>query len=108
MIFWLIVLEGLSVGAVSPSYKGHRYPVEVISHCVWLYLGEGAGRVFIEHEEYENGAGKLSRHGEAMSTDSLGSLGRAKGAFGRTRGRDPFTQAFDSVLHGALNARRRR
>ncbi|MET9793533.1 IS6 family transposase [Streptomyces canus] len=23
--------------AVSPSYKGHRYPVEVISHCVWLY-----------------------------------------------------------------------
>jgi transposase-like protein len=24
--------------AVSSSlYKGHRYPVEVISHCVWLY-----------------------------------------------------------------------
>ncbi|WP_241911127.1 IS6 family transposase [Streptomyces sp. DH-12] len=38
MIFWLIVLEGLSVGAVSLSYKGHRYPVEVISHCVWLYF----------------------------------------------------------------------
>jgi putative transposase len=26
------------VGDVSPSYKGHRYPVEVISHCVWLYF----------------------------------------------------------------------
>ncbi|WP_327341257.1 IS6 family transposase [Streptomyces europaeiscabiei] len=26
------------MGAVSPSYKGHRYPVEVISHCVWLYF----------------------------------------------------------------------
>ena len=38
MIFWLIMLEGLSVGSASPSYKGHRYPVEVISHCVWLYL----------------------------------------------------------------------
>ena len=25
------------MGSVSPSYKGHRYPVEVISHCVWLY-----------------------------------------------------------------------
>ncbi|MEH0630594.1 IS6 family transposase [Streptomyces stelliscabiei] len=25
------------MGAVAPSYKGHRYPVEVISHCVWLY-----------------------------------------------------------------------
>ena len=20
-----------------PSYKGFRYPVEIISHCVWLY-----------------------------------------------------------------------
>jgi putative transposase len=26
------------VEAVSPSYKGHRCPVEVISHCVWLYF----------------------------------------------------------------------
>jgi putative transposase len=26
------------VEGMSPSYKGHRYPVEVISHCVWLYF----------------------------------------------------------------------
>ncbi len=26
------------MSSVSPSYKGHRYPVEVISHCVWLYF----------------------------------------------------------------------
>ncbi len=26
------------MGAVSLSYKGHRYPVEVISPCVWLYF----------------------------------------------------------------------
>lgn len=26
------------MGAVSPSYKGHRYPVEIISHCVCLYF----------------------------------------------------------------------
>ncbi|WP_405638629.1 IS6 family transposase [Streptomyces sp. NBC_00019] len=25
------------MGSASLSYKGHRYPVEVISHCVWLY-----------------------------------------------------------------------
>jgi transposase-like protein len=25
------------VGSASPSYKGHRYPVEIISPCVWLY-----------------------------------------------------------------------
>ena len=24
--------------SVPPSYRGHRYPVEVISHCVWLYF----------------------------------------------------------------------
>ncbi len=21
-----------------PSYQGHRYPAEVISHCVWRYF----------------------------------------------------------------------
>jgi putative transposase len=26
------------MGHPAPSYKGHRYPVEVISHCVWLYF----------------------------------------------------------------------
>jgi putative transposase len=25
------------VGAVSSLYKGYRYPVEIINHCVWLY-----------------------------------------------------------------------
>ncbi|QDO46958.1 IS6 family transposase [Streptomyces sp. RLB3-17] len=24
------------MGSAPPSYKGHRYPVEVIAHCVWL------------------------------------------------------------------------
>ena len=22
----------------TPSYKGHRYPVEIVNHCVWLYF----------------------------------------------------------------------
>lgn len=26
------------MGSVSPSCREHRYPVEVISHCVWLYF----------------------------------------------------------------------
>jgi transposase-like protein len=25
------------MATVVPSYKGFRYPVEIISHCVWLY-----------------------------------------------------------------------
>ncbi|CAL9328392.1 IS6 family transposase ISRH1 [Streptomyces sp. enrichment culture] len=26
------------MSSASPSCKGHRYPVEVIAHCVWLYF----------------------------------------------------------------------
>jgi putative transposase len=25
------------VGTGTPSYKGFRFPAEIISHCVWLY-----------------------------------------------------------------------
>ncbi|MFC5856645.1 IS6 family transposase [Streptomyces chlorus] len=39
MILELVVPgRGSFVSSASPSYKGHRYPVEVISHCVWLYF----------------------------------------------------------------------
>lgn len=23
---------------IPPSYRGHRFPAEIISHCVWLYF----------------------------------------------------------------------
>ncbi|MFD5065287.1 IS6 family transposase, partial [Streptomyces sp. NPDC058394] len=38
MIFGLVVAGGPVVENASLSYKGHRYPVEVIAHCVWLYF----------------------------------------------------------------------
>ncbi|MBL3670736.1 IS6 family transposase [Streptomyces sp. M2CJ-2] len=39
MILELIVPgRGSLVSSALPSYKGHRYPVEIISHCVWLYF----------------------------------------------------------------------
>ena len=25
------------MGVEEPSYRGFRFPVEIISHCVWLY-----------------------------------------------------------------------
>ncbi|GEK04039.1 RHS repeat-associated core domain-containing protein [Streptomyces sp. ATE26] len=56
----------------------------------------------IDHVEFEDGAGKVSRHGSDMHTAASSPLGRVKGAFGRSKGRDPFTQVFDSVLHGAI------
>ncbi|MEV7864370.1 IS6 family transposase [Streptomyces hirsutus] len=38
MILELIVPgRGSLVSSAPPSYQGHRYPVEIISHCVWLY-----------------------------------------------------------------------
>ncbi len=27
-----------AAAALSPSYKRHRFPAEIISHCVWLYF----------------------------------------------------------------------
>ncbi|PWI05660.1 IS6 family transposase [Streptomyces sp. NWU339] len=32
------MLGGVSVGSTPPSYRGHRYPAEVISYCVWRYF----------------------------------------------------------------------
>lgn len=26
------------MSSAAPSHKSHRYPVEVVSHCVWLYF----------------------------------------------------------------------
>ncbi|MFB6855959.1 DUF6531 domain-containing protein [Streptomyces sp. NPDC056341] len=65
--------------------------------------GTGPDKVTrINHVEFEDGAGKVSRHGSDMHTAASDPLGRVKGAFGRSKGRDPFTKAFDSVLHGAI------
>ncbi|MGW2089453.1 hypothetical protein ACWCQ6_31305, partial [Streptomyces sp. NPDC001880] len=39
MISWLIVPGGVrSCRPRRRRTKGHRYPVEIISHCVWLYF----------------------------------------------------------------------
>ncbi|MFI6358041.1 nucleic acid/nucleotide deaminase domain-containing protein [Streptomyces sp. NPDC050743] len=65
--------------------------------------GGAGGDLHIDHEEFESGAGKLSFHGSELHANSAAPLGRAKGLFGRTRGKDPFTQTFDSMIHGALH-----
>jgi transposase-like protein len=26
------------VSTATGSYRGHRYPMEIINHCVWLYF----------------------------------------------------------------------
>ncbi|WP_455711425.1 IS6 family transposase [Streptomyces hirsutus] len=46
--------------SASPSYKGHRYPVEVISHCVWLCFRFPLS--FREVEEVMPGRGVIVSH----------------------------------------------
>src|SRR6516165_3989277 len=38
MIFGLIMLGGVVRGEYAAVVQGSRYPVDVISHCVWLYF----------------------------------------------------------------------
>src|ERR1700747_2882708 len=46
------------VSTPTASYKGHRYPVEIINHCVWLYF-----RFPLSFREVE----ELMRHGVSWS-----------------------------------------
>ncbi|WP_449341376.1 DUF6531 domain-containing protein, partial [Streptomyces canarius] len=64
--------------------------------------GDAGKTTKIDHVEFEDGAGKVSRHGDELHLAASSPLRRARGAFGRSKGRDPFTQIFDTVLHGAL------
>ncbi|MDC0765485.1 RHS repeat-associated core domain-containing protein [Streptomyces sp. HD] len=63
--------------------------------------GGGAGRMRIDHAEYDRAAGDLGRMSESSLTRLSGSLDRAHNANNRTRGKDPFTQGIDAVVDGA-------
>ncbi|MDO0929785.1 IS6 family transposase [Streptomyces sp. TG1A-8] len=43
------------MGSAPPSYKGHRYPVEVIAHCVWRYFRFPLGFREVEELVLERG-----------------------------------------------------
>ncbi|MFJ9039099.1 nucleic acid/nucleotide deaminase domain-containing protein [Streptomyces sp. NPDC102406] len=73
-----------------------------------LASADGAGspggskkRTYIDHIEFEDGADKVAGHGTHLKGTST-HLSKARGAFGRSKGRDPFTNVFDPVLHGGL------
>ncbi|MFJ9038485.1 nucleic acid/nucleotide deaminase domain-containing protein [Streptomyces sp. NPDC102406] len=65
--------------------------------------GSGGKKTVIDHFEFEDGAGKVSRHGGDMRSQSGTHLSRSKTSFGKTKGRDSFTQPFDSILEGAID-----
>ncbi|MFF0105529.1 IS6 family transposase [Streptomyces hirsutus] len=43
------------VSSAPPSYQGHRYPVEIISHCVWRYFRFPLGFREVEELMLERG-----------------------------------------------------
>ncbi|SED49807.1 RHS repeat-associated core domain-containing protein [Streptomyces sp. 2231.1] len=102
---------GAGGGEGGPAGHGHGHNGMQLASAggagsgfVLASAGGGAGAdLFIDHDEFESGAGKVSSHGSELHLASSSPLGRAKGAFGRTKGKDPFTNAFDSVLEGALH-----
>ncbi|MEU0073307.1 nucleic acid/nucleotide deaminase domain-containing protein [Streptomyces sp. NPDC006332] len=65
--------------------------------------GGGGKKTVIDHLEFEDGAGKVSRHGGEMGGQSGIHLTKSKNSFHKTKGKDSFTQAFDSILEGALD-----
>ena len=54
----------MTVGA--PSYKGFRFPVEVVSHCVWLYHRFPLSFREVEEMMLERGRRDLPRDDPAM------------------------------------------
>ncbi|GAA2303294.1 YwqJ-related putative deaminase [Streptomyces kunmingensis] len=93
-------------GAFDPNGTGHGGPDGMnLASAGGAGGGGGAGkRTLIDHVEFEDGAGKVSLHGVDLGGKAHVHLGKAKGAFGRTKGRDGFTATFDHALEKALDA----
>ncbi|WP_043261560.1 DUF6531 domain-containing protein, partial [Streptomyces sp. e14] len=96
-------------GGGGPVKHGHGGGMQLASAgggaMMLASAGTGPGGevdLFIDHVEFEDGADKVSRHGGELHTAVTAPLERAKGHFGRTKGKDAFTAPFESVLEGAL------
>jgi Xanthomonas XOO_2897-like deaminase len=66
--------------------------------------GSEGKKTVIDHIEFEDGAVKVSGHGSDLGSQSGTHLGKSKHTFGRTKGRDVFTQAFDGILEEAIDS----
>ncbi|WP_432169388.1 nucleic acid/nucleotide deaminase domain-containing protein [Streptomyces sp. 1222.5] len=65
--------------------------------------GSGGKKTVIDHVEFEDGAGHVSRQGSDLGSQSRIHLGKSKHTFGRTKGKDVFTKAFDGILEDAID-----
>jgi putative transposase len=75
------------VGGVAPSYKGFRYPVEIIRHCVWLYHRFPLSFREVEEMMMERGRRGLPRDHPAVVCEVRADLcQRASASPGTARG----------------------
>ena len=75
----------------APSYKGFRFPAEIISHCVWLYHRFPLS--FCEVEEMMLECGVVVSHETIRQWCSK---------FGQTYGRVNFVICVAGMIDGAL------
>jgi hypothetical protein len=54
--------HGLVDATLSSLYKGHRFPAEIISHCVWLYYRFPLSLCDVEEMMAERGVSRVLRH----------------------------------------------
>lgn len=65
------------VGVSSSLYKGHRYPAEIISYCVWLYHRFPLSFREIEEMMMERGGSSATRRSESGAANSARTTPRA-------------------------------
>ncbi|MGM9440205.1 DUF6531 domain-containing protein [Streptomyces murinus] len=89
-------------GGNGPGHGGGKHGGMQLASAGGSGASDGGEALRIDHVEFEDGAGRVSGHGSDLHTAASSPLAKVRGAFGRSKGRDPFTKVFDSVLHAAV------
>lgn len=101
--------------SASPSYTGHRYPVEITAHCVWQYFRFPLGfrqveellhqrDVTVSHVTVCRWCLKLRKGRQAQGTERAEQFGGGKHLFGNQTGQR--RSGWPVFVLGALRPRR--
>ncbi|MFF0158917.1 nucleic acid/nucleotide deaminase domain-containing protein [Streptomyces sp. NPDC005263] len=97
----------LAEGAFNPGDKPGGMQLASAGDSDGEGSGGGGKKTVIDHLEFEDGAGKVSGHGGEMGGQSQIHLTKSRNSFGKTKGKDSFTQPFEGMLEGALDGMER-
>ncbi|NEA50270.1 nucleic acid/nucleotide deaminase domain-containing protein [Streptomyces sp. SID10815] len=93
----------LAEGAFNPGEKPGGMKLASAGDDGASGSGGGGKKTVIDHAEFEDGAGKVSGQGSDMGSQSHVHLGKTRHSFGKAKGKDVFTKAFDGILEGAID-----